>query len=77
MMLGNVMKGKTGVPKSSDSDQLKAGIKCEQEEHGAWATPAQVKKIAQDHLREIDDYYDRLEEMEKEAEEGEEENTNA
>jgi hypothetical protein len=48
--------------------QLEIGIKRESDEHGLGE--ALSKKIAMDHLREIPDYYDRLDEMEREAEEG-------
>jgi len=63
------MKG--GVPKVKN-DVLDQGAKVEAGEH-KWATPEQARKIAADHIRECGDgYYDALEEMEKELEEGDE-----
>ena len=47
-----------------DSKQLKMGIKVEMEHT---TTPAISRKIALDHLKEIPDYYTRLDEMEKAA----------
>jgi len=46
------------------SKQLKMGEQVEKEHHGG---PGVAKKIALDHLKEIPDYYDRLEKMESEA----------
>jgi hypothetical protein len=46
-------------------DQLEKGIKVEMEHTD---DPEEAKTIAKDHLVEIPDYYDRLEEMEAEAE---------
>lgn len=55
-----------------DPNQLKMGILMEKEEHGFDDKISQ--KIAMDHLKEIPDYYTRLEKMEEEAigKEGEE-----
>jgi hypothetical protein len=47
-----------------DPKQLKMGEKVEKEHHKG---PAETKQIAIDHLKEIPDYYTRLEKMEKEA----------
>jgi hypothetical protein len=47
-----------------DKDQLKKGIKVEMEHTNCKLI---AYKIAQDHLAEIPDYYDRLDKMEKEA----------
>lgn len=51
-------------------DQIEKGIKVEMEHTD---DPALAKEIAKDHLTEMDDYYDRLDEMEKAAEEAKKE----
>lgn len=56
-----------GQPDSKyDKDQLEMGIEVEYEHTN---NPEISKEIAKDHLEEIPDYYDRLEEMEKSYEE--------
>jgi len=45
-------------------DQLKKGVSVEMEHTN---TPALAQEIAEDHLEELPDYYDRLEEMEEEG----------
>jgi len=49
----------------ADPDELEAGIEVEKEEHTN--NEMLAKKIAMDHLAEIDDYYSRLDKMEKQA----------
>jgi hypothetical protein len=69
MMLGKMMS-KGGVPKPEDNDVLSHGAEVEAKEH-PWATPKQAKQIARDHINECGaGYYEALEEMEKELEEG-------
>jgi hypothetical protein len=58
---GGLSEGKT--PDDFSKEQLKKGTKVEIKEHGKHGT-----EIAMDHLVEKDDYYDYLEEMEKEME---------
>lgn len=65
--------------KDFDVDQFRRGMDVELE-HGTRDPetnvtnddPIMTGKIALAHLREFSDYYDRLEKMEKEAEEGKE-----
>ena len=53
-----------GVEKSQIEDQLKKGTEIEKEH----STDEEIaKEIALDHLKELPDYYDRLEKMEKEG----------
>lgn len=54
-----------GVDLDFIMEQLEKGIKVEMEHTD---DPKEAKTIAKDHLVEIPDYYDRLEQMEKEAE---------
>ena len=53
-----------------DPEQVAEGIETELEHTD---DIDEAKEIAKDHLEEIPDYYERLEEMEEEAEGGEEE----
>jgi len=69
MTVSDIAK-KHKVPVSDIEEQLKAGIKVEKEHTD---DEAQAKQIAMDHIVEIKDYYDRLKEMEAEAEEEEKE----
>lgn len=71
MMLSKIME-KTGVPSKpampgkpveSEDDELAMGIAHESAEHG-WLSPAQVRRLTKDHLRENPSYYSELEEME-------------
>jgi hypothetical protein len=50
------------VPYNDLANQLRKGIKVEQEHTGDLAM---AKEIALDHLAEFPDYYDRLEKAEK------------
>lgn len=59
----SIEKGLT--EKDVDPEQLKKGIKIEQEHI---KDPEVTKKIALDHLAEMKNYYDLLEKMEKEQE---------
>lgn len=56
-----------------DPGQLSMGEEVEMEHTD---NPALAEEIAEDHLAEIPDYYNRLDEMEEEAKEGEEGDTN-
>lgn len=58
---GGLSEGKT--PDDFSKEQLEKGTKVENREHGKHGM-----EIAMDHLVEKDDYYDYLEEMEKEME---------
>ena len=49
-----------------DKKQLDMGIQSEAEEH-PWMNSADVERLAKDHLKEIPDYYTRLEKMEKQG----------
>lgn len=53
---------KHGVPYNDLANQLRKGIKVEQEHTGDLNL---AKEIALDHLNEFPDYYDRLEKAEK------------
>ncbi len=53
---------KHGVPYNDLANQLRKGIKIEQEHTGDLNL---AKEIALDHLDEFPDYYDRLEKAEK------------
>lgn len=55
---------KHGVSVEDIEDQIKLGVKVEQEHT---SDVEEAKKIAMDHLTEFPDYYDRLGKMEKEA----------
>lgn len=59
------MKPKSGVPKKEpkESSELNKGMQHEAAEH-SWLTPAQVRRLTQDHLKENPEYYSELEEME-------------
>ena len=58
---GGLSEGKT--PDDFSKEQIEKGTKIENREHGKHGM-----EIAMDHLAEKDDYYDYLEEMEKEME---------
>jgi hypothetical protein len=60
---GGMAKGKSDA--DFDPKQIEKGIKIELEHTG---DAEKAKEIAQDHLTEIPDYYDRLDKMEGEAE---------
>lgn len=79
MNLGKMMapKGKAPpVKKTSDDFDLadvNKGLAEEAADHGAWATPAQLRKIVMDHLKKYGaDYYGE-EDKEHEASESKEE----
>lgn len=59
-------------PQNFDPEQVSKGIKIEMEHT---SDPKEALEIAMDHLMEIPDYYDHLEDMEAEAEESREEDT--
>lgn len=63
-VLKGVGKHKDVPDDQFDSEQLKLGMKVEQEHTG---DPYIAKIIAKDHLKEIPDYYSRLKKMEKQA----------
>lgn len=73
MILGSLLKeanvlagglADKNKPEDFDPKELKKGIKIEMEHTN---DPDLAKEIAMDHLKEIPDYYTRLEKMEKEA----------
>ena len=72
MMLSSMMK-KTGVPAKAapkEDSQLKMGMRCEAEEH-PWLQPAQIRRLANDHIKTNPTYYTELEAMEKAHEDAE------
>ena len=54
---------KPGVPKKSEPAELNKGMTHEAAEH-SWLSPAQVRRLTMDHLKENEEYYSELEEME-------------
>jgi hypothetical protein len=65
---------KHNVTVKSIRQQLSKGIKAEMEHT---TDPSVAKEIALDHLAELPDYYDRLEQMEEEAPPGREKQVKA
>lgn len=64
MNLKSIMKPpRGGVPKKEVESELNKGMQHEAAEH-SWLSPAQIRRLTQDHLKENPEYYSELQEME-------------
>jgi hypothetical protein len=71
MMLSKLMDKKAKVPpvsKEKEPSELNIGMQHEAAEH-SWLSPAQVRRLTMDHLKENEEYYSELAEMEAEEKE--------
>jgi hypothetical protein len=69
MMLSNVMGKGVPAPKKPEvetesAEEMEMGIEHESAEHG-WLSPVQIRRLVKDHLRENEEYYSELKEMEE------------
>jgi hypothetical protein len=54
---------KPGVPRKAESAELNRGMQHEAAEH-SWLSPEQVRRLTMDHLKENEEYYSELQEIE-------------